>query len=342
MTELVDVHAHFLPDFYVAAMQDAGHVVPDAMPGWPTWSVASHLELMDGAGIDRSVLSISSPGVHTGSEASTVDLARRVNDEAARLCGEHPDRFSFFACLPLPYLDSGLAEMARAVDDLGAVGIVLETNIDGTYLGEGHLDPVLAELDRRGTVLFVHPTAPPDAERIGLGMPLPLIEFWADTTRAVSQMMMSGTLTRYADIQVVVPHCGAFLPLEVDRLDMFAHALGVGAGTAGRPSEQLAALWFDLAGTPMPVHGPLLADRVGPGRLLYGSDHCFTPAAAVTAQVAALDDLWPAETYGPWRDLAAANAARLFGDPRSDPASTPVSRPQPTSLVRQDWTGTHV
>lgn len=35
-TELIDVHAHFLTEDYVAAAQDAGHVYPDGMPGWPS------------------------------------------------------------------------------------------------------------------------------------------------------------------------------------------------------------------------------------------------------------------------------------------------------------------
>ncbi len=99
--DLVDVHAHVLPDWYVAAAKAAGHATPDGMPGWPSWSVGDHLDLMDRVGVGVSVLSISSPGVHFGDDASAADLAVEVNDFMAHLSADHPDRFEFFAALPL-------------------------------------------------------------------------------------------------------------------------------------------------------------------------------------------------------------------------------------------------
>jgi hypothetical protein len=76
---LVDVHAHFLTDRYVAAARAAGHEKPDGMPGWPVWSADEHLRLMDQWNVETAFLSISSPGVHFGDDAAARVLARSMS-----------------------------------------------------------------------------------------------------------------------------------------------------------------------------------------------------------------------------------------------------------------------
>ena len=94
---LVDVHAHFHTDDYIAAATDAGIGEPDGMPFWPPWSVTDHLAMMDDNAIRRAILSVSSPGVHFGDSAAAAQLARHVNDFASTIVERHPGRFGFFA-----------------------------------------------------------------------------------------------------------------------------------------------------------------------------------------------------------------------------------------------------
>jgi len=108
---------------------------------------------------------------------------------------------------------------------------------------------------------------------------------------------------------LIVPHCGAYLPLLADRLDLFASALQLGTPDG---SATLGNLWYDLAGSPMPTHARVLAEKVGTSKLLYGSDYCWTPVPAVGRQVASLDASWATVTDRPWRELVAANAADLL------------------------------
>ena len=330
---LVDVHAHLVTDEYVAAVEAAGGAAdtPDGMPAWPAWSARDHVDLMDAHGIARSVLSVSSPGVHFGDDGAARDLAAHVDDVAAKACRDHPDRFSFFTALPLPDVAGCLAQLRRGVDELGAVGAAVESNAAGAYLGDPAFEPLWDELDVRGAVLFVHPTSPPGWERTALGQPRPVLEFLADTTRTVADLLRARTLVRHPRVEVVVPHCGAFLPVEADRLQLFLGGTFAPPGPAAAEDPpdvvtELSRLWYDLAGTPMPRHAPALAALVGTDRLLYGSDFCFTPPAGVAAQVASLDARWdevmPPGTP-PWRELAGANAARLLDlDHRPQPGST--------------------
>jgi oligopeptide/dipeptide ABC transporter ATP-binding protein len=188
------------------------------MPAWPDWSAAAHLELMDRTGIDTAVLSVSSPGTHFGDAAAARRLAREVNDAGAQLVHHHPGRFGLFASLPLPDTDGALAELGYALDTLGADGVIVETNAHGVYLGDQRLEPVFAELARRRATVLVHPTSPPCWQQTALGRPRLMIEFIFDTARAVTGLILTGTLTRHPGMNIIVPHGGGALPLLADRI----------------------------------------------------------------------------------------------------------------------------
>lgn len=281
MSGYLDVHCHYLPDFYRDALIAAGHAQPDGMPAIPHWSESDALEAMDSVGVAKAYLSISSPGVHFGDDAAARALARAVNEEGARLSRAHPDRFGFLASTPLPDVGGALAEIRYAFDELGAAGIVFETNFDGVYLGNELLRPIYAELDRRAAVLFVHPTSPAAActgTAAPLPYPRPMLEFLFDTTRAITDLVLSGTLERHPDIRVVVPHAGAALPVLTSRIDL------IGSLLTGRDQPMRSALrrlHFDLAGMPLPEMLPALRSVADPTHLHYGSDWPFTPLPVV-------------------------------------------------------------
>jgi predicted TIM-barrel fold metal-dependent hydrolase len=307
---LVDVHAHFVTDEYVSAASAAGHGHPDGMPGWPSWSADQHLRLMDEWGVSTSILSISSPGIHFGDDQAARTLARQVNDAGAKAVAAHPDRFGHFASLPLPDVAGSLAELAYALDELGSTGVAVETNTAGIYPGDDRYAPLYDELDRRHAVVFVHPTSPPCAEQVSLGRPRPMIEFIFDSARAVSDLVLSGTLARYPGIDWVFTHGGGALPLLTIRMDAFQGLFSTGANSPD-VSQQVARLWFDMAGTPFPLQVPTLVEAFGSERLLYGSDYCWTPAAGVGQQVASVDSArQPAGDT--WRALTTRNAERLL------------------------------
>jgi predicted TIM-barrel fold metal-dependent hydrolase len=156
------------------------------MPTWPTWSVETHLELMDCSGIDTAVLSVSSPGVHFGDDSAARALGRRLNDFAASVVADHPSRFGWFASLPVPDIDGALAEIDYAFYALGTDGILLEKSFHGTYLGDPCLEPIFTALDDRAAVVFIHPTSLVCWRQCALGRPRPMIEFIFDTARAVT------------------------------------------------------------------------------------------------------------------------------------------------------------
>jgi 6-methylsalicylate decarboxylase len=277
----IDVHAHYLPPSYRAALARAGIEHPDGMPQVPDWSESSALALMDEVGIGAALLSISSPGLGFADRRARPDLVRTVNEEGAASCRAHPDRFGLLASVPLPDVEAALREIEHSYDALSVDGISLLTNYDGIYLGDERFEPVMDELDRRGALAVIHPTAPPAADALGYGWPWPMLEFPFDTTRAVAKLILSGTLAAHPRIRVIVPHVGSALTVLSDRVQGFVNAF---AGPDGPGVDVLAALrglWFDVTGDAFPNALAALLRIAGPGRILYGSDVPFGPPAHV-------------------------------------------------------------
>lgn len=281
----IDLHCHFLPDFYRTALEDAGLGLPDGIAALPQWNEVDHLAMMDKLGVEKAYLSISSPGVHFGDDKAARDLSRKVNLEAARLRDAYPGRFGFFASTPLPDIDGTLEEIAFAIDELQADGFVFGTNFHGKYLGDALLEPVFAELNRRKALLFLHPTRPGTSCACGdprhditLGYPAPMLEFIFDTTRTVTDFVLSGRFDQHPDIRLLVPHAGAALPLLSERIDLVGPLLAA-PGQPHPPSlkKALRRMHFDLAGAPVPEMLDALLSVADEDKIHYGSDWPFTP-----------------------------------------------------------------
>ncbi len=290
----LDVHSHFVPDGYRNAATAAGHTRPDGFLHLPPWSAAEHVDMMDRSGIATSFLSISSPGVHFGDDAAARSLARDVNDEGHRTAVSYPGRFGHFASLPLPDVDGAVAELRYCYEHLDVDGVALLTNAGGMYLGDPELDPVFAELNDRHARVFLHPTSPPCWEQTSLGRPRPMIEFLFDTTRAVVNLVLNGTVARHPDIEFIIPHAGAALPVIADRVAAIARVLP-DVDPSSDILRDLGRLHYDLAGYPIPRQFDVLLTIATLDHLHYGSDYPFTPEVAVNRAAVALDEVDPGE-----------------------------------------------
>ena len=219
----IDMHAHVVPPSWREACLNTGHGKPDGMPEIPPWTVEMHLDLMKQLDISKSVLSITSPGTHlkAGDDALGRKVAREANEYCAELKRKYPDKFGFFASLPFPDVQGSIEEIQYALDVLGADGVTVTTNAHGIYLGDAELDPIFKVLNERKVLLFMHPTSG-CAKHCDPAVPLiqyprPMMEFFFDTTRAVINLIMSGTVDKYPEVRYLVPHCGAALPPLIER-----------------------------------------------------------------------------------------------------------------------------
>lgn len=268
----VDVHAHLWSSRYLDLIED-GSTWGGLRAGVTDGELDARFGLMDAAGIELQVLSATPVPPHLPGEHDAVRAARLVNDEYAELVRRFPGRFRAFAALPLPHADASLTELARCLDELDMVGAAITTSVLGRSLADPAFLPVYAELDRRGSVLFVHPA--------GTGAESPLITgdmTWSvgapvEDTIAVARLILDGIPSRFPHLEIIVPHLGGALPMLVERLDR--QFTWESPGTPERPRDAIRRMWFD---TVAHDHIPALraaVDSLGADRLVLGTDYPF-------------------------------------------------------------------
>ncbi len=281
----IDVHHHILPPDYIAAMKRIGKNVVGGV-AIPNWSIQNSLYVMDKNEIAAAITSM--PFVYLGDLPLSADFARRCNDFSARLVSDHPKRFGSFAVLPLPDVEASLRELEHAIDKLKLDGIVLPTNVGGYYLGAPEFDELFSELNRRKEIVFIHPIDPPRECFSDLKLPTSLIEFVFDTTRAITNLIYSGTLASCPDIKFIVSHAGGTVPYLAWRISLLKYMPGRKKKAPQGVTHYLKRLYYDTALSASPYALRSLQELVDPSYILFGSDYPFAPEPLTSISIKGL------------------------------------------------------
>lgn len=179
---------------------------------------------MDRAGIDMQVLSLTAPGIQMQPDTETaVADARTANDFLAGVIREHPDRFQGLAALPLQDPRQAVAELRRAVQELGLCGALVNDHTLGHYLDEPQYAPFWEALQELETPLYIHPNpAPSDAWHVLEGYPGLEHASWSWNHRTgghAMRLIFGGVFDRFPGAQVILGHMGEFLPAQMFRVD---------------------------------------------------------------------------------------------------------------------------
>ena len=315
---VIDVHSHIITPEFVSALKTEGRVMDEGFP-LPKYNVEHHLKWMDEAGVETTVLTLAAP------QPSSAEVVRITNEAAARIKKEHPGRFLFCAALPLPNVSKAIEEAKYALDVLKADGIKLATNVDGQYLGAPELDTLFAVLNERKAVVILHPHRPnPVNKQVMQQTPLAMQEYLSETTRAVSNMISRNVLARYNNIKVIVPHCGAYLPLAIPRMKSLTPVMQTNKMVGEIDYEaNLRTLYYDLAGAHSPEVIHMLLTITTPDHLLYGSDYPYVAPQVLTQSLARMKDYLSKEPdLAPLRKMILyQNAKWLFGQTGEKPTA---------------------
>ncbi|MGE0803119.1 MAG: amidohydrolase family protein [Lautropia sp.] len=268
----IDVHHHLFPPPFVAQLVQHEHYLASGVARH--WTPELSLADMDAAGIATAFTSITAPGFAFIPADRLVGINRACNDYGAQMARDHRGRFGLFASLPLPDIDASLREIEYACDVLQADGIGVLTSYGDRWLGDPAFAPVLDELDRRGAVLYVHPTVADCCRNLLPGIADWVLEFPVDTTRAIASLLFGGTLQRCQRIRFIFAHVGGILPLVVEHL---VRAAAVDPALAARVPggdvrAALRALHYDTALRMHAVGLHAALQLVDPPQLMLGTD----------------------------------------------------------------------
>ncbi len=306
---VIDVHSHLITPEFRSSLEAEGRQMDEGFP-LPRYDVESHLKWMDNAGVETSVLTLAAP------QPSSAQTVRQANEAAARIKKEHPGRFLFCAALPLPDVKAAIREAIYALDTLKANGIKLATNADGQYLGSPELDSLFSVLNERQTLVILHPHRPvPVNRQVMQQTPLAMQEYLSETTRAVTNMISRNVLARNPYLKVIVPHCGAYLPLAIPRMKSLTPVMQQNKMVGEIDYEaNLRALYYDLAGAHSPEVIRMLLTITTPDHLLYGSDYPYVAPQVLTQSLARMQQYLTDEPdLAPFKELILWKNAQSLG-----------------------------
>jgi predicted TIM-barrel fold metal-dependent hydrolase len=283
---VIDTHHHFWAPEYLKVQDDweDAHKLSHH-PGMQRWSPGVSLEQMDRSGVHTALLSLASISqAFWGLDSGPADRAVRASiDFAQRMMGDHPGRFGLFAPLSMIDRDSSLAQIEYALDQAKADGIGLQSSYGDKFPGDPFFNPVWEELNRRGTIVYLHGPSPACCSGLNVGPAVspPVIEVPFDMTRAAVSLLVNGTLVRYPHIRWILSYGGGTLPFVAGRINAMVNGSMKAQGL--KPADiapdgvhaAFSRLFYDTVNVTDEPSWRALAAFVKPTQILYGTDYPY-------------------------------------------------------------------
>jgi len=331
----IDIFNHVMPLRYLelvkAHSKDAG-IVKRMSSLRLLWDIEARVAMLRTDFPDvQQVLTLSLPPPELlGGPDLAPEFARIANDGMAEICRRWPDRFpAFVASLPMNRVDAALAEMDRAIGELGARGIQLCTNVAGRPLDDAEFFPVFERVTNHHDLpIWMHPARP--ATRADyVSEPKSKYEIWQvlgwpyETSVAMARIVFSGLFARLPTMRIITHHCGGMLPYFAGRAETLWAQLG-----ARSADEDYAAVLARLAKPPIEYFKMFYGDTVlggaaaplacglaffGADRVVFASDCPFDPEGGpmfIREGIRSIEEL--ALTAADRRKIYFGNAVRLM------------------------------
>ena len=285
---VIDVHNHFYPPAFIAALRKGKSAlsVRDDADGNPVLSspgdaniavrghrdIAYREEVLDREGVDRQLLSLTTPGTLLETPARSARLARLVNDAFAEIMATRGGRFTALATLPLNDAKASVTEFER-VTRSGFKGCMLFGNVNGAPLADRRFFDLYERASDAGAILYIHPTFPLGVEAMREYWLLPMVGFLFDTTLAAAHLVYAGVPERFPGIRWVLGHLGGAIPYLAERLDRGYEAFAeCRVNIPKPPSAYLRTFFYDTVNfDPKAIR--LAVEFAGAGQILAGSDY---------------------------------------------------------------------
>jgi predicted TIM-barrel fold metal-dependent hydrolase len=283
----IDIFPHILPKPYferfMQVAPSSGLMVKRVRNIPVMIELDKRFEIMDRHEGYRQVLTLAAPPLEVVAPPDvTPDLAKMANDEMAAIVEKHTDRFpGFVASLPMNNPDAALREIDRAINELGATGVQIFSNVAGEPLDKPELQPLFARMAEHDLPMWMHPTRGADFPDY-VGEERSKYDLWwafgwpYETAVAMARLSFSGIFDRHPNLKIITHHLGGMVPHFEGRVAGGLDQLGKrtddpeDAAARGRlqkrPVDYLRMFYGDTA-----LFGP--AHAVECGLSFYGAEH---------------------------------------------------------------------
>jgi len=286
---IIDFHNHYYPPAYLEALRRGPSNVGVSFdaegnpllhyPGDYNIVVRGHRDIeyrqqvLDEAGIAKQILTLTTPGTHIEAPGRAVALAQMVNDAFAEVVATRGERFGALATLPLCDPTASVAELERAINQLGFRGAMIFSNVNGVGLEDQRFWPLWEKADELSAVVFIHPTHPANVDAMNDYWLTALAGFLFDTTLAAGKLVFSGVVKRFPRITWVLGHLGGTVPYMAERWDRGYRAFKeCRANIDQPPSDYLKKFYYDSVNFDVPSLMNAIA-FAGVDHILAGSDY---------------------------------------------------------------------
>ena len=238
------------------------------------------LQAMDAGGVDITVLSQTSPGVHQLSHRqAAIEAAQSCNDFLAKQISHHPSRYRGFACVPLQDPQAAVLELERCVKEFGFLGALVNGHTGGNYLDAPEFSPFWAKLEELQIPLYLHPVAPyvlPHVFEGQLALDGALWSWTCETASHALRLVLGGVFDRHPSAKLILGHMGETLPFELWRLDSRAEILPVSRRPSRPPSEVIREhLWITTSGVCSDAALKCSLEELGSDRVMFSIDYPY-------------------------------------------------------------------
>ncbi len=240
------------------------------------------IALMDEAGVDVQVLSVTTPALHNLEPEESVHLARQTNDFLAEVVARNPTRFQGFATLPMPAPEIAASELERCVRQHGFKGAMLCGRTRDTNLDAPAFLPLFETAARIGVPLYIHPQIPrrPVREALYGGFGEPISTAFAafglgwhyEAGIQFVRLILAGIFDRFPTLQIVLGHWGEVVLFYTERLQSLARVAPLGQPVLDYFRKNL---YVTPSGMWSPAYMQRALDIVGPERILFSADYPY-------------------------------------------------------------------
>ena len=276
----IDIHAHSTPQCFQRAVL-AGHdwhgmTAADGELFNPrnAWTPEQRIADMDSLGVDIQVVS-TSPGFYQYHQepAVTAAIARECNDEIRQMTLDYPQRLAGLAILPMQDTPAAVAELERAVLQLGFQGAMIGDQVNGKTFDEPEFRPIWKAAEEMGALIFIHQGGQTiGSERQPRYHVRNTIGNLADRTVTFAAFAFGGIMDQFPDLKICLAHGGGYACFGAGRMDRGWQVRSEARVNINQPPRNyLSRFYYDCLTHSEPALR-MLIDSVGIDRVVLGTD----------------------------------------------------------------------